>query len=330
MGAESLRQAGVPNRVVALRNGTMGWELAGLVCDRGREERFQTGRPNTAELAMSRASAFAARTGVRVIGVAELERFAADGACTLYVLDVRDPEEFAHRARPGSVNAPGGQLVQATDSWIGVRGARIALIDDDGVRARMSAAWLRLMGHRDVFVVEGGLAGAQPPGGTTAPELEAAVETIGADQLAAAPDAVVVDLARSVEYREGHIPGALWGVRSRLAALKPRLADARMVVVTSPDGLLARLAVAEVQGLTKAPVRVLTGGTAAWKQSGGALAKDRTVPPDEACIDFYLRPYDRNSGIEEAMHAYLSWEIDLVHEIKRDGTVAFGALASNG
>ena len=24
------------------------------------------------------------------------------------------------------------------------------------------------------------------------------------------------------------------------------------------------------------------------------------------------------------MNAYLSWEIDLVHEIKRDGTVAFG------
>lgn len=34
--------------------------------------------------------------------------------------------------------------------------------------------------------------------------------------------------------------------------------------------------------------------------------------------------YDRNSGIEEAMNAYLSWEIDLVHEIRRDGTIAFG------
>ena len=28
MGAESLRRAGIPNKVVALRNGTMGWELA--------------------------------------------------------------------------------------------------------------------------------------------------------------------------------------------------------------------------------------------------------------------------------------------------------------
>jgi rhodanese-related sulfurtransferase len=324
MGAESLRQAGVPNKVVALRNGTMGWELAGLVCDRGRDERFQVGRPNTAELALSRAQAFAERTGVRVIPVAELERFAADGSRTLYVLDVRDPVEFAHKAHPGSANAPGGQLVQATDTWVGVRGARIALIDDDGVRARMSAAWLRLMGHRDVFVVEGALAAAQPPCATSAPELEVAVETISADQLTAVPDAVVIDLARSVEYRDGHIRGAHWGIRSRLAALKPHLCGAKMVVVTSPDGLQARLAVAELQALTTAPVRALAGGTAAWKQSGGALVKDRTSPPDEACVDFYLRPYDRNSGVEEAMHAYLSWEIDLVHEIKRDGTVQFG------
>ena len=27
------------------------------------------------------------------------------------------------------------------------------------------------------------------------------------------------------------------------------------------------------------------------------------------------------------MHAYLSWEIDLVHEIGRDGTVRFGVDA---
>ena len=56
------------------------------------------------------------------------------------------------------------------------------------------------------------------------------------------------------------------------------------------------------------------------------MEADRSIPTDEDCADFYLRPYDRNSGIEEAMHAYLSWEVDLVHEIERDGTVRFGVL----
>ncbi|HEX3350446.1 MAG TPA: rhodanese-like domain-containing protein, partial [Acetobacteraceae bacterium] len=78
LGAESLRRAGVPNRVVALRNGTMGWELAGLTCDRGRTERFAIGRPATAALALRRARAFAEASGVGVIGAIDLTRFEGD------------------------------------------------------------------------------------------------------------------------------------------------------------------------------------------------------------------------------------------------------------
>ena len=172
MGAESLRRAGVPNTVVALRNGTMGWELAGLAVSRGETARYAAGRPATADVALRRAAAFAEEAGVGVIGPLDLVRFEDDPDRTLYVLDVRDPAEFGQRHRPGSRNAPGGQLVQATDQWVGVRNARVAVLDDDGVRARMSAAWLRLMGHRDVFVVEGGLDGTEdlpPPAAKPAP-----------------------------------------------------------------------------------------------------------------------------------------------------------------
>jgi rhodanese-related sulfurtransferase len=330
MGAESLRRAGIPNKVVALRNGTMGWELAGLRCDRGRAERFPPGTPKSLPLALERASRFANETGVQVIDAAQLAAFEADPTRSLYVLDVRDPPEYRADHRPGSVNAPGGQLVQATDRWVGVRGARIVLLDDTGARARMSAAWLRLMGHADVFVVAGGLdavrASGKPAPGV--PELHAKAATIDVPDLVRLLDAgdgtIVVDLARSVDYRDGHIPGALWGIRTRLAALAPRLAEARHVVLTSPDGRLARLAIAEARALTRGDVAALAGGTEAWHAHGRPLVKDRTTPPDEACVDCYLRPYDRNAGIEEAMHAYLSWEIDLVHEIVRDGTVHFG------
>ena len=187
----------------------------------------------------------------------------------------------------------------------------------------MAAAWLRQMGHRDVFVVEGGLTAAPLPGHAVPGSPEA--DMIDADTLAACSDAVVVDLARSIDFRDGHIPGAVWAIRTRLAAHKDRLTVAKLVVLTSPDGEQARLAAAEARQLTRAPVRVLAGGTAAWRKAAHKLAKDRRSPVDEACVDFYLRPYDRNSGVAEAMKAYLTWEIDLVHEIARDGTVRFGA-----
>jgi rhodanese-related sulfurtransferase len=327
MGAESLRRAGIPNKVVALRNGTMGWELAGLRCEHGRPERFVPGTPRTAGLALQRARAFAAESGVREISPEQLAEFEADPTRTLYVLDARDPSEYRAGHRKGSYSAPGGQLVQGTDNWVGVRGSRIVVVDDTGVRARMSAAWLRQMGHKDVFVADNAL-GAET--GTGLPDLAPAAPTISAAELAKREaGTAIIDLARSIDFRAGHIRHAMWGVRGRLEPVVAMLKSARRIVLTSPDGALARFAHAEVKGLTTAEVLVLDGGTAGWRAAGHPVVADRADPPDDACIDFYLRAYDRNSGVEEAMNAYLTWEIDLVNEIQRDGTIAFGVAAAH-
>lgn len=327
MGAESLRRAGIPNQVVALRNGTMGWELAGLTCEHGRPERFVPGTPATLSLALSRATAFADQSGVRVITTDELEAFEADPSRTHYVLDVRDPSEYRAGHRTGSLSAPGGQLVQATDTWVGVRGARVVVIDDTGVRARMSAAWLRQMGHQDVFVADNALG---QDTGSSLPDLAPPAPTIEAAVLAAnEAGTLIIDLARSIDFRAGHISHAIWGVRSRLGQVIAKHKQARRIVLTSPDGALARLAHAEVKAMTKAEVLVLEGGTAGWRASGHPVSVNRADPPDDDCIDFYLRAYDRNSGVEEAMNAYLTWEIDLVNEIERDGTIVFGVSASH-
>jgi rhodanese-related sulfurtransferase len=328
LGAESLRAAGVPNRVVALRNGTMGWELAGFACARGATARYPEGRPPDAEAALARAEALRVRHGVGLIDRTTLDAWRRDTTRTLYVFDVRDPAEYAAGHLAFARSAPGGQLVQATDAWIAVRHARVVLVDDDGVRARMTAQWLAQMGHRDIHVLEGAAEDFTATGPWVPPGEVPEAETIPLREAHAAWQAGrlrVVDLARSIEFRDGHIPGALWGMRTRLDALAGRLPETGIVAVTSPDqNRLARLAVEEVAELTPARVGVLERGTAGWAAAGLPLERDRTNPPDEACIDVHLRPYDRNAGVEEAMRAYLSWEIDLVREIARDGDAAFG------
>lgn len=315
MGAESLRRAGVPNRIVALRNGTMGWELAGFTCERGQTRSYAPGTPRSAALALTRATAFGDANGVKLISRAAAEAMLADDSRTTYALDVRAADEYAAGHIPGFRHAPGGQLVQATDQWIAVRNARVILADDDTVRARMSGAWLRQMGGWEVYVVQDALKGATATGAwkPEVPEVKQA-PVVTPQALAAETGVTVLDLARSIDFRAGHIPGAVWAVRGRL----PKIAGP--VVVTAPDPVLAHLAAAEISG-----ARVLEGGVAAWKAAGLPIAADRQTPPDEACVDWYLRPYDRNSGIEAAMHEYLSWEIDLVHEVARDGDSRFGA-----
>ncbi|MBK1660732.1 rhodanese-like domain-containing protein [Paracraurococcus ruber] len=332
MGAESLRRAGLPNKVVALRNGTMGWELAGFACDRGKSASFPRGTPASLDLARQRAQGFAESWGVRVADRAGLAAMLREEGRTTHVLDVRDPEEYLAGHLPGSRMAPGGQLVQGTDNWVAVRGARIVLVDDTGVRARMTGAWLRQLGGWEVFVLEDGLAGPLETGPWVPDCPEAAAlspATVTPAGLAAALEAgtaQVVQLSRSLDFREGALPGALWGVRTRLASLRDRLRPGVQVVLAASEEAMARLAVAEVEGFGLGPVAVLAGGVPAWKAAGLPLQADRRNPADADCIDVYLRPYDRNDGVEAAMREYLSWEIDLVHEVARDGDARFGAV----
>jgi rhodanese-related sulfurtransferase len=176
MGAQSLVNAGIPNRVAALRNGTIGWTLAGLTLDRGQTRRFPSVRARTVAAASAAARAVAQRAGVGRIHRERLEALATDEARTLYRFDVRTAEEFAAGHLRGFRLAPGGQLAQETDVFAPVRGARIVLADNDGVRADMTASWLAQMAW-EVFVLDGALSGeplvveeGRPDGATATPQ----------------------------------------------------------------------------------------------------------------------------------------------------------------
>lgn len=158
IGTQSLINAGVPNRVVALRNGTIGWTLAGQALEHGQRRDVVAIDPEQRGEARTTARSVAYRAGVRHIGPDDLRALAEDTGRTLYRFDVRTPAEHVAGHPPGFVEAPGGQLVQETDAFAPVRGARIVLADDIGPRADMTASWLAQMGW-DVLVLDGGFAG---------------------------------------------------------------------------------------------------------------------------------------------------------------------------
>ncbi len=322
IGAQSLLNAGVPNKVVALRNGTMGWHLAGLTCDHGKDVRAPTVSGPGLAWAKSKAHAVARRFGIERIDRAALARWRNDTARTLYVFDVRDPAEYAAGHFPGALSAPGGQLVQATDQYVGTLGARIVLCDDNEVRAVMTASWLKQMGWKDVFVLpEAGTETGKPADivlGT--PPVEA---TIDFSALLSIDNVTIVDLSTSPHYRRGHIPGAWFAIRSRLARALTKISPRGTLVLTSEDGVLAGLTVAEARALTKLPVRWLKGGNAAWAAAGFPLATDAKMADEP--VDVWLKPYERPGDPKAAMNEYLSWEIDLLARIKRDGTTNFSA-----
>ena len=147
IGTQSLINAGVTNKVVALRNGTIGWTLAGQELEHGADRRGAIGpfegaeRQGPRRRLPRRRPASRPRRGDRARG--------ADHR-TLYRFDVRAGEEYAAGHLKGFRHYPGGQLVQEIDMAAPVRGARILLTDDRGVRADMTASWLAQMGWEDL------------------------------------------------------------------------------------------------------------------------------------------------------------------------------------
>jgi rhodanese-related sulfurtransferase len=330
IGAQSLINAGLPNKVVALRNGTMGWTLAGLACESGKARRAPGLSSDGLARAKSAAARVADRFGITRIDRGTLERWRADGERTLYLLDVRDPGEYEAGHIAGAVSAPGGQLVQATDQYVGTLGARIVLVDDAEVRAVMTASWLRQMGWSEVAVLvepgaETGRPGAPVLGSATAPELR--IDGDGLAALIARDQATVVDLSLSRDYLRAHIPGAWFAIRSRLAHAFAKIPLRGTLVLTSEDGVLAGLATSEAQALVATPVRALDGGNATWLAAGHALTADDPRMADDA-IDTWLKPYERSKDTNKAMQEYLSWEVDLLARIERDGSARFASRSS--
>jgi rhodanese-related sulfurtransferase len=152
IGTQSLINAGVVNKVRALRNGTIGWTLAQQKLEHGAGRRGEIGAFAGAE---AKARDVAYRAGVKRLTWAEMSGLRAQTHRTLYRFDVRAAEEYAAGHIPGFRHYPGGQLVQEIDMAAPVRGARMVLSDDRSVRADMTASWLAQMGW-ETYVLDGG------------------------------------------------------------------------------------------------------------------------------------------------------------------------------
>jgi len=334
IGAQSLINAGLPNKVMALKNGTMGWHLAGLTVTRGETKSFGPQGSEAAKFAQNAAAAVASKMGIRKIDMTGLKALEAKGV-PLYKLDVRDPAEYAQSHIKGFRHAAGGQLVQATDQYVGARHATIVLHDNDGVRATMTAHWLLQMDWKNTYVLDhkptaGELTtDAEPrfPKGFALPKPKTVT---AADLDASLASTLVIDLDTSLRYRDGHVPGAWFAVRAGLgktiAEMLKQQAGATRVVLVSPDSEIAALAAPEAEEAAGGlPVAILAGGMKAWRDAKLPVETGHVRMADPP-TDVWYRPYDFKEDVEAAMRQYLDWEVDLVPQVKRDGDATFSVF----
>ena len=332
IGTQSLINAGIPNQVNALRNGTIGWTLAGQDLDKGQTRKFQEVSETTKNDAAQRARSVADRAGVKRANLDDVQMWKKQTERTTYFFDTRTPEVYEAGHLPDFKSVPGGQLVQETEMVAPVRGARVVLVDPSGgsVRANMPASWLAQMAW-DVYVLDGinptdltekGSWKAPLP---TLPTIESVDVVTASHWLKMDSNTVALDFSTHANYVKGHIPGSWYALRSELRKALQKIPQVDCYVITSSPAELSLFAAQELQELTKAKVLVLEGGNAAWLKAGLDIEKGPShlaSPP----LDRYKRPYEGTSVDPAAMQAYLDWEFGLVEQLGKDGTHHFWVL----
>lgn len=325
IGAQTLQWLGLENPVFALQNGTQGWRLAGLELEHGSSRHYPAevipGSPNGAA-----ARRLAEARGAQAIDAQTLRTWLEDDQRTTYLFDVRSAEEYRQATLAGAVHAPGGQLIQATDHWVGVHGARLVLVDDDECRAPVIAAWLVLMGFEATWLSGGtqhwaalapwtenaARGGARPPSPPAVTNLDTALD----------PLTLTLDVRPGMQFRLGHLPGARWINR---ALLEHQLDDADtshpVVLVGDAEGVACLAPDLEARGFDR--IGWLQDDLDAWQQQGIELESTPNDPSDADCIDYLFFVHDRHDGNLEASRRYLAWETGLLAQLDEQERATF-------
>ena len=323
VGAAALRRLGLTN-VRALRNGTMGWVLAGFDLET-KPGRRGPAAPGSKAQSLATALNIAAQEQIASMTVGDLHRALENSSDQVsYFIDVRSEEEFVSGHVSGSINVPGGQAVQRADDFVPMRNAQIVFISNQSARAVMAAYWYRQMGFKNVFFLQGGLdawigGGRQlSTGASVAMALgfdaaRRAARFIGSAQLhdlIEQSPLMLLDVSTSLEYESAHIRSARWISRGWIDIKLPEsFADrALRIVLACADGRQSIFAAGQLARLGYADVSVLDGGSRAWSAAGFQTQSGLTdclTPPNDVVLSPSIR------GSKQDMLNYLNWELKL-------------------
>jgi rhodanese-related sulfurtransferase len=313
IGAQTLINLGIQNPVYALENGTQGWYLNDYALDHGKISEYAL--PKVDEEMLLASQALVDKFDIPLISDAQFISWEKEGNRSLYLCDVRTAEEFSLDGLTGAQNTPGGQMIQATDQFVGVRNARIVLYDSDGVRAITVASWLKQMGH-DVAVLRDGVKSQ-----VSLPKIEidyclglVPMSTAELLEIHRNNSSMLLDIRNSMKYREAHLPNSLWAIRSRLQDVVQ--GAQKSVVLISDDPALTYGALLELKE-SHLSVQV-------YQLEGSRFPKEfetvssETQPPDSECTDFLFFVHDRHDGNKDAARRYLEWETGLIAQLDND------------
>lgn len=326
IGALGLKVLGIQNPVLALENGTQGWALAGFALDRGAAvDAFPELDPKARALSQARARQLALTGGLSRVSLAEADAMLTERGRTTFLFDLRSASEREARPAPGAMPALAGQLVQATDQYVGVRHARLILMDDTGLRAALAALFLNALGFETHILAlddePDAPITAMPASALRVPSLLAPLDA-GEGAALARDGAPVLDLRPSQQWEASRIAGARWATRSTLRRLVP--AGTRRVLLQGDTATVAAAALDLAEAGTAG--HWIAADLDACAAAGWSVDDERRPMTRGEALDRVWFVHDRHDGNAAASRQYLAWEMGLIDQLDDAERASFGTL----
>ena len=319
VGAQTLINLGIPNTVYALENGTQGWYLADLKLEHNANRLYpEQIKEDDLPTLQARSAALANRHNIETVNASQVKTWLAQDNRTTYLCDIRTPEEYAQDKLLTAIqHTPGGQLIQATDEYIGVRKSRLVLLDFDGIRAPVTASWLKQQGW-EVYLLSNPAALALPPRPNhRQPDLEYTT-ALAADEIAGFvadhPQANIIDTRASMQYRKLRLQGSYWAIRPTLDSVTPQ--DKTIAILLIGESLeKLQLLAEDLERSGHTDIYFACMDASSIVRCGLPISEEDHALPDDACIDFLFFVHDRHQGNKDAARKYLEWETNLISQI---------------
>ena len=317
IGAQTLIDFGIKNKVKALENGTQGWFLSELSLDHNKNKYLEV-LPNDLEIQQLQNKVLKLTNDLNIdlINLKKAQELIIDKKKSTFIFDVTTSKTIS--IKPGTImNVPGGQLIQATDKYIGVWKATVILVDDgDLIRAGTTSFWLKKMGY-EVYILKEGLLKAQTLKFTKEIDHKLIdLDFINLEDLVKIKKQILYDIRSSKDFCKMRIKNSIWLNRAHLYRKKTKTDDPIIIITDNLEK--ASLIVKDLKQKDKgAIIKVYK-----WNQNeitSYPSLIDVTIETlsEQNNIDFNFHTHMRHDGNKEHAKQYLEWEINLVSKMDK-------------
>ena len=317
IGAQTLIDFGIKNKVKALENGTQGWFLSELSLEHNKNKYLEV-LPNDLEIQQLQNKVLKLTNDLNIdlINLKKAQELIIDKKKSTFIFDVTTSKTIS--ITPGTImNVPGGQLIQATDKYIGVWKATVILVDDgDLIRAGTTSFWLKKMGY-EVYILKEGLLKAQTLKFTKEIDHKLIdLDFINLEDLVKIKKQILYDIRSSKDFCKMRIKNSIWLNRAHLYRKKIKTDDPIIIITDNLEK--ASLIVKDLKQKDKgAIIKVYK-----WNQNeitSYPSVIDVTIETlsEQNNIDFNFHTHMRHDGNKEHAKQYLEWEINLVSKMDK-------------